>query len=322
NVTKPVKEAPKANVTKPIAKEAPKPNVIKPIVKEAPKPNVVKPIVKEAPKPKPMPVPKAPVMKKKPKPVPVVPQPVIPEVDINNYYMVNMANMAVQKPAEKPKHKPKPVVPQQKPMSVVQENCVAVTPLMPGDGFCSAMYPMYHQFCEPIYGQMIQPLCGEESSLYESYPHMYPQYMPVTNQQMQPGYGAPTYQGYMSPVPEVSAHGLHHHIESSSHFGMGGHHHYQHESSSSDVYHHYHHESSSDHHHGHYSPMMPHQTNQFMMANKPHEESEEDCGCDQIQNKKGIGGQHTPQNPSNLMNQHHMPQQTYKPNQMTMPQQT
>ncbi|WP_230203554.1 SafA/ExsA family spore coat assembly protein, partial [Bacillus massiliigorillae] len=314
NITKPIaKEAPKPNVTKPIAKEAPQPNVTKPIVKEAPKPNVTKPIVKEVPKPKPMPMPQAPVVKKKPKPVPVVPQPVIPEIDINNYYMVNMANMNVQKPVEQPKpqpkQKPKPVVlqpkpkpqPKAKPMPLPQQQkpveqaqCVAITPLMPGTGFCPPMFPMYHQFCEPIYGQMLQPLCGEESSLYESHSHMHQQFMPVAHQSMpmHPVYNAPAYQGYVSPVPEVSAHGLHHHIESSSHFGMGGLHHQ--ESSS----HHY--ESSSHHHHHHHSPMMMSQGEnvqhgQFMMYNQPNMMlEEEDCGCDQIQASEGKGGKKAP----------------------------
>ena len=63
-------------------------------VKEAPK--VTAP-AKEAPI-------TAPIQQKemiKPKEMPAMPQPVVPEVDINNYYMVNMANMNVVQPQPK-----------------------------------------------------------------------------------------------------------------------------------------------------------------------------------------------------------------------------
>lgn len=89
-------------VQQPMVKEQPKPlpKVEMPI-KEAPKKEMP---IKEAPK-KEMPikeVPKAPF-------VPKVPKAIIPEIDINNYFMMNMANMSVQQP---PIQQPLPPQPQ------------------------------------------------------------------------------------------------------------------------------------------------------------------------------------------------------------------
>ncbi len=85
----PVAEAPKEV---PI-KEAPK--------KEAP---VLEKPVEELPQkqmPAPVEVPTKPF-------VPKMPKPIMPEIDINNYYMMNMANLSVQQPSQLP---PKPVKP-------------------------------------------------------------------------------------------------------------------------------------------------------------------------------------------------------------------
>ncbi|MEO2074599.1 MAG: SafA/ExsA family spore coat assembly protein [Bacillus sp. (in: firmicutes)] len=143
------KPVPKPIVEAPIVKEAPKKEM--PIVKE-------KPIVKEAPK-----VPYTPKM----------PLQIVPEIDINNYYMMNMQNMTVQQPQLPPKpanilpevkEVPKkeipvketpvvpktPVVPTPPPVEApvaempVQEQCVPMTPIMPGPGFCPPFggYPM------------------------------------------------------------------------------------------------------------------------------------------------------------------------------------
>jgi morphogenetic protein associated with SpoVID len=139
------KEAPHAE--HPFAKEKPLP------IKEVPKKEVPivkeKPIIKEAPK--------APY-------TPKMPLQVVPEIDINNYYMTNMTNMTVQPPQLPPKPAnilpevkevpkkeipvPAPVpapIPVQAPVQLPpQDYCVPVTPVMPGPGFCPPFggYPM------------------------------------------------------------------------------------------------------------------------------------------------------------------------------------
>jgi morphogenetic protein associated with SpoVID len=138
-------------VEHPFAKEKPMP-VPMPVV-EAPKKEV--PIIKEAPK-----VPYTPKM----------PLQVVPEIDINNYYTMNMQNMTVQQPQLPPK--PANILPEikevpKKEMPVVvpppmvkqpvmeqpvmkqpvmeqpvsQDYCVPVTPVMPGPGFCPPFEP-------------------------------------------------------------------------------------------------------------------------------------------------------------------------------------
>ncbi len=130
---------------------------------------------------KPMAMPVQEPKKEKPKEAqkpfaPKMPQPVVPEIDINNYYMMNMANMQVQQPKQQAKPKPKPqsppkptnVLPKAKeqpkpkpkqeavkgvqeeeslqmppqpqggntqPMYYNPNNCVPVSPVMPGPGF-------------------------------------------------------------------------------------------------------------------------------------------------------------------------------------------
>ncbi|MEH7300219.1 SafA/ExsA family spore coat assembly protein [Neobacillus drentensis] len=143
----------------PFAKEkpVPMPMVEAPIKKEAPIKEVPiakeKPIVKE--------VPKTPY-------TPKMPLQIVPEIDINNYYMMNMQNMTVQQPQLPPKpanilpevkevpKKEMPIkevpmkempikenfVPAPPPVEApiaempVQEQCVPMTPVMPGPGFC------------------------------------------------------------------------------------------------------------------------------------------------------------------------------------------
>nr|WP_242035136.1 SafA/ExsA family spore coat assembly protein [Mesobacillus harenae] len=90
----PVKEHPK---------EQPKPTPEMKVPKEVPKAEVPKEVPKKPYKPK-------------------MPQPVIPEIDINNYYTLNMANMSVQQPPKQqplqpkpqPKSQPKHVMPEEK----------------------------------------------------------------------------------------------------------------------------------------------------------------------------------------------------------------
>ena len=103
-------------------------------------------------KEKQMPIKEMPVKEKQivvPKEV-QVPKQVIPEIDINNYYLVNMTNMSVQKPPTPPtppkkveavKPVEKPVKKKSKKKPVVQEicepvdDCIPITPIMPGSGF-------------------------------------------------------------------------------------------------------------------------------------------------------------------------------------------
>jgi morphogenetic protein associated with SpoVID len=168
----------------PFAKEQPKPL---PIV-EAPKKEM--PIMKEAPK-KEMPIikeaPKAPY-------VPKMPLPIIPEIDINNYYMMNMAQMNVQQPAPQPKPvpelPPKPVVlpevkeaPKQElpvevcpPIGVEQpmysDYCIPVSPVMPGPGY---IYPI--DCCQ------VQPVLPYQQIPCAPMP-MTPEMMPMTPEMM------------------------------------------------------------------------------------------------------------------------------------------
>ncbi|MED1468385.1 SafA/ExsA family spore coat assembly protein [Bacillus salipaludis] len=135
-------------VEHPFAKE-------KPIVKEMP---IKEAPIKEAPIKempiKEVPIKEQPIIKEAPKVpyTPKMPLPVVPEIDINNYYMTNMTNMTVKpelppKPANilpEIKEVPKKEVPVPPPVEApVEQPCVPITPVMPGPGFCPPMefYP-------------------------------------------------------------------------------------------------------------------------------------------------------------------------------------
>lgn len=171
----------------PFAKEKPIPKQIV----EAPKKEV--PIIKEAP------IKEAPIIKEAPKVpyTPKMPVQVVPEIDINNYYMTNMTNMTVQpqlppKPAnilpevkevpkkELPVVQPPPVVtpPPVVEQPVIQDYCVPVTPVMPGPGFCPPFEPF-------------MPFAGVHGAAYPPGPG----YMPGG-----PGF-APVAPGYMPGGP-------------------------------------------------------------------------------------------------------------------------
>ncbi|MGG0413201.1 SafA/ExsA family spore coat assembly protein, partial [Peribacillus simplex] len=101
-----------------------------------------------------------PIIKEKQKIVPKevpIPMPVIPEIDINNYYMVNMTNMSVQKPPAPPplpkkkeepavtkKKKKKPAVQPAQEYSEPEDDCIPVTPILPGSGYCIQPPPWAH----------------------------------------------------------------------------------------------------------------------------------------------------------------------------------
>ncbi|XJZ26354.1 SafA/ExsA family spore coat assembly protein [Bacillota bacterium Lsc_1132] len=144
------------------------------------------PFAKEKPIPAPIveaPVEEAPIIKEAPKApyTPKMPLPVIPEIDINNYYMMNMANMTVQQPPQ-PQLPPKPVTilpevkavpkkeipvpveesplempPQGVEQPMCQDYCVPVTPVMPGPGFCPPEYPLQPMmpFQQPPYNPAV-----------------------------------------------------------------------------------------------------------------------------------------------------------------------
>jgi spore coat assembly protein SafA len=228
---KPVKEAP---ITAPKAKEAP--------IKVEPKAAPIKVEPKAAPikvEPKAAPIkiePKAAPIKVEPKaapikvehkiaPMPIVkeelkqpviskqkapkmPQPVISDIDMNHYYMMNMANLQVPAPKPiQPVMPEKPMLPivmkdesPESPESPVQQlpaqECVPVTPLMPGTGFC----PPFHPWAYPqVHGSMVAPMpMMEESSSCMAYPAQgfYPYSHMNVMQQAQP-----MMQGMMQPQP-------------------------------------------------------------------------------------------------------------------------
>ncbi|MFD6440827.1 SafA/ExsA family spore coat assembly protein, partial [Peribacillus sp. NPDC060186] len=124
-----------------------------------------------------------PIIKEKqivvPKEVPV-PVPVVPEIDINNYYMVNMTNMSVQKPPAPPplpKKKEKAVAPkmapkkkkpavkevyEEQPVEICEpvDDCIPVTPIMPGSGFCIQPPPWACMPMQGIHGVPYQGVPG------------------------------------------------------------------------------------------------------------------------------------------------------------------
>ncbi|MGE7766759.1 SafA/ExsA family spore coat assembly protein, partial [Peribacillus sp. NPDC096540] len=143
-----------------------------------PKPPVKEKQIIQQPKKEQQIVQPKPIIKEKqivvPKEVPV-PVPIVPEIDINNYYMVNMTNMSVQKPPAPPplpKKKEKAVVPKKKKPAVKEvyqeqpvvqeicepvEECIPVTPIMPGSGFCIQPPPWA---CMPMQGMQGVPYQG------------------------------------------------------------------------------------------------------------------------------------------------------------------
>ncbi|MBS4173680.1 SafA/ExsA family spore coat assembly protein [Bacillus sp. FJAT-49736] len=87
---------------------------------------------------------------------PKMPQPVIPEIDINNYYMTNMAQIQTQQPVQQ-----QPVI----------EKEMEYPPIMPVQGECYEMYPTY---------MMPMPDCGCGPNPY-AYQNPYMHQMPVYN---------------------------------------------------------------------------------------------------------------------------------------------
>ncbi|WP_317633804.1 SafA/ExsA family spore coat assembly protein [Perspicuibacillus lycopersici] len=198
----PVKEMPiqkeKPLVDHPFAQEKP---ITLPAQKEAPKVQKPKEIIKEVPKP--IFIPKA-------------PQPVIPEIDINNYYMLNMANMNVQQQPQVAPEKEKPLkptyqmptfeeesedMPEAPKQPVVQpeavappmypcQPCVPMTPVLPGSGIpCWPIQAV--PFTQPMFTQpmMQQP--------FMQMPAVDQSIMPMDSQYMNPTEGMNSQQSFM-----------------------------------------------------------------------------------------------------------------------------
>lgn len=187
-----------------------------------------KPIVTPPPAVKEMPI--QPMETKKEKPVKEMPKmpyvapqasvkPVIPEVDINNYYLMNMSKMEVQTPPPMPIIKEAPKV-KEKPMKekpIVKEKPKKhMKPMpMPQYDYCPPMMPYYDPCCPPV---MMHP-CMAYPTPYYSQPYMTtgPVYHQTHYQQPYWGHGDHMHGDHMD---ESSFHYGHH---ESTHM-MGGYH--------------------------------------------------------------------------------------------------
>ncbi|MGO5011335.1 SafA/ExsA family spore coat assembly protein [Niallia sp. Sow4_A1] len=232
-----------------IKKEAPimgtkkeMPIAMEPIVKEAPKKEMP---IKEMPK-KEMPKKEAP--KEKPY-TPKMPTPIIPEIDVTNYYSMNMTNVDVDVDVDMKEKvvlppKPAPVVPKEKAVKpikavkpekpVVQQDecppivpyqpyCYEVSPMMPGSGFPPGVCPPAGIPVEQL-GSQATPLPGvdftdkhkweESSSSYSAYTHGE---APVHGSNVPPDY----YQQPLVQYGQMPVEHQHHKKESSDIAGLG-----------------------------------------------------------------------------------------------------
>jgi len=178
-----------------IKKEAPimgtkkeMPIAMKPIVKEAPKKEMP---VKEMPKKE---IPKKEVPKEKPY-TPKMPTPIIPEIDVTNYYSMNMTNIDVDVDVELEEKKvqpppiPAPVLPKQEPIQQevcppivpYQPYCYEVSPMMPGSGFPPGVCPPVGVPVEQVAPQAYQTLPGVEYTEKHKWEESSSSYSPYTN---------------------------------------------------------------------------------------------------------------------------------------------
>jgi morphogenetic protein associated with SpoVID len=186
-----------------------------PLIKEQPKTLPIKeaPLqmpIKEAPI---LPIKEAPIMPIKEAPIkeapiapyiPQMPQAIIPEIDINNYYMMNMANLSVQQPPApqiQPQLPPKPVnilpevkeepivesipesipAPIQQPIQggLQQPMCppygYPISPVLPGSGLPCPPIPCPPMPCPPGYPMMPYPqVQGAMTMPYQQMPYGMP----------------------------------------------------------------------------------------------------------------------------------------------------
>jgi morphogenetic protein associated with SpoVID len=188
--------------------------------KEMPKEQPIALAPKEAPK-KEMPIEQPPKMKEKIEPIaeapkkpfkPKMPQPMIPEIDINHYYMMNMANLSVQ-PQQPAKPVPKPLKPikeEVKPKQLAPSQSAPQFPLQPKQLPAEMTLPEVKPLPEmkPIKG--VKPLPEVNAAVpnftqgggYEPMNPMYPQnFYPYP--QATPGFGQPTGFAPQAPYPQV-----------------------------------------------------------------------------------------------------------------------
>jgi morphogenetic protein associated with SpoVID len=193
--------------------------------KEMPKEQPIALAPKEAPK-KEMPIEQPPKMEEQIEPIaeapkkpftPKMPQPIIPEIDINNYYMMNMANLSVQpqqpaKPVPKP---PKPVKEEVKPKQIAPAELQSQAPpqfpmqpkqLPPETKPLPEVKPL--QEMKPVKG--VKPLPEAHTDVpnftqgggYEPMNPMYPQnFYPYP--QATPGFGQQAGFAPQAPYPQV-----------------------------------------------------------------------------------------------------------------------
>ncbi|VEF47485.1 spore coat assembly protein SafA [Bacillus freudenreichii] len=172
---------------------------------------------------------------------PVMPQP-LPEIDISNYYMMNMSQMQAQVQQQ-------PTVPPPKEVEAVIEESPEMV-MMPIQGGCPPVYPQYYcpppvmPICDPCYPYPMMP----QVHGMMGYPHM-PMggYMPMQGQM--PMYGN---MPAVMPAAEYGAMPQHWGDESSSSSSIEYHHHHH------GHHHHGHHHHGHHHGHGHHHSNNPH----------------------------------------------------------------
>ena len=189
------------------------------------KPIVKPPAVKEMPIQS-METKKEKPVKEKPKMPYVAPQasvkPVIPEIDINNYYLMNMSKMEVQTPPpmpiikEAPKVKEKPV--KEQPIVKEQPKKQMKPMPMPQYDYCPPMMPYYDPCCQPM---MMHP-CMPYPTPYYSQPYMTG---PVYHH---PSYYQQPYWGHGDQMDDCSSFHYGHHESTHMMDGQKGEHHSEH----------------------------------------------------------------------------------------------
>ncbi|MED3571473.1 SafA/ExsA family spore coat assembly protein [Cytobacillus praedii] len=194
------KEMPKAE--HPFAKEKPK---TMPVV-EAPKevPVAPAPPKKEAPK---VTAPQVEIPKEVPKKpfIPKMPKPIMPEIDINNYYMMNMANLSVQQPAPQLPPKPVNILPEVKPIETKPIESKPIKPVKPIKPIAEKT-PKPKAIESELFAETQQG--GFEQPMYPYYPsHLFPVSPVMPGPGFQGGYpqqmGYPQVQGAAMPMHQM-----------------------------------------------------------------------------------------------------------------------
>ncbi|MBU8879537.1 SafA/ExsA family spore coat assembly protein [Bacillus sp. FJAT-29790] len=168
---------------------------------------------------------------------PKMPKPIMPEVDMSNYYMMNMANLAVQQPAPQLPPKPVNILPQVKPIAeeypeyVESETFVhtqqggyyqpmypyqpsslyPVSPAMPGPGFTGG-YPQYQMPYPQVQAAETMPMQHVKGATMPMYqmPHQMPHY----------GMAGVESHGYMESSSHMPMHQMPHHMHHHMHHQM------------------------------------------------------------------------------------------------------